>query len=408
MEARALGPGRSLAGKLGLLATLYFSQGLPFGFFTQALPALLRRQGHGLREVGLSSLVALPWALKFLWAPLVDRLSLPRLGRRRSWILPAQALTALLLLALALSPPDGSLALVIAGAFLSNLFTATQDIASDALAIDILAPEERGIGNGVRVGGYRAGMIAGGGATLVLLERAGWAASLAGMALLVALATVPLLRERESAPETPSTGSVPRESFLARRDGARILLLLVVYKAGDAFAVGMLRPFLVDRGLGLADVGALVGTVGFLAGLVGALAGGALVPRLGRRRSLVLFGLGQALTVAGYAAVARSPSPAMLGVACAAEHFAGGTATAALFTCMMDWSRPRSCASDYTIQASAVVIATGLASAASGFSAQALGYPGHFAAAAALAALAVGAASLLFPEETSSSKEGAP
>jgi predicted MFS family arabinose efflux permease len=160
----------------------------------------------------------------------------------------------------------------------------------------------------------------------------------------------------------------------------------------------MLRPFLVDAGLGLVQIGALLGTVGFAAGLVGAVAGGAAVNRLGRRRALLAFAALQALTVAGYAALSlAAPDPVALYLLCAAEHLASGMATAALFTVMMDWCRPEASATDFTVQASAVVIATGAASAASGIVAARLGYPTHFLLATLLCGGAVAAVAWLFP-----------
>ncbi|MGC4093875.1 MAG: MFS transporter [Polyangiaceae bacterium] len=160
------------------------------------------------------------------------------------------------------------------------------------------------------------------------------------------------------------------------------------YKFGDAFALSMLRPLLVDRGLSLAEIGALLGVYGFTAGLLGALLGGALVNRLGRVASLLWFGGLQALSVAGYALLAWGslPGPALYGLT-VLEHLAGGMATAALFTCMMDWCRAEHNASDYAVQASAVVIASAVAAAASGVSAHALGYGVHFLVSALLSAL---------------------
>jgi len=176
------------------------------------------------------------------------------------------------------------------------------------------------------------------------------------------------------------------------------LLLVITYKAGEAFATGMLRPFLVDAGLSLADVGWLLGTVGFVAGLVGALLGGILVNRLGRKQALVWFGLLQALTVGFYALLAAGKLGAFaLYLLCGGEHFAGGMATAALFTCMMDWCSPKTSATDYTVQASAVVMATGGAAALSGVSADILGYVGHFSLATALAFASIVIVFRLFP-----------
>ncbi|MFK8002524.1 MAG: MFS transporter [Polyangiales bacterium] len=394
--------------KWTLLGALYFSQGLPFGFFTQSLPVVLRKEGHSLIAIGLVSLLALPWALKFLWAPLVDRHYSKRVGKRRSWILPLQAASVAALLLLALAPD--AIVLVLCIVFVVNLLSATQDIATDGLAVDLLSYRERGIGNGLQVAGYRIGMVTGGGALLIFYGELGSRATFCVMAVCIAIASIPALLFREHTPpqsdveepeaaaeQAPARPSIPH--FLKRPEAMSLLCLIALYKFGDALATGMLRPFLADLGLRMADLGWLLGTVGFAAGLVGALAGGALVGVLGRKRSLLVFGVLQALSIAGYALVAAtSPTLVQLYVACSIEHFAGGMATAALFTCMMDWSRPDAAAADYTVQASAVVIATGSAAALAGFSAQWLGYTVHFAISAALSLLAVISVAVLFPK----------
>lgn len=389
---------RATSTKMGLLGSLYFSQGLPFGFFTQALPVLLRKQGFSLGEIGLASLLAMPWALKFLWAPVVDRHSVARIGHRKSWIVPLQLSSVGILVALAASSSAPSMTVLMGAVLLLNLVAATQDIATDGLAVDLLEAQERGFANGLQVAGYRVGMIVGGGLLLILHDHLGHAGTYLSMAALTALATLPIAVARE--PRRMQSGTQPGVNlhFLRRPGATQLLLLLVVYKAGDAFATGMLRPFLTDAGLSLADIGWLLGTVGFVSGLLGALCGGALVNHLGRRRALLGFGLLQAAAVAGYAYLAIGvPTRAALYVLCAAEHFAGGMATAALFTCMMDWCSRDASATDYTVQASAVVIATGVASAVAGFSAEALGYFGHFCLATALALGALAAVRRWFP-----------
>lgn len=389
----------STPAKLGLLGSLYFSQGLPFGFFTQALPVLLRKAGFSLGEIGLASLLAMPWALKFLWAPMVDRYSIAHVGRRKSWIVPLQLGAVVILATLALSPASSSMTVLMSAVLLLNLVAATQDIATDGLAVDMLEAEERGFANGLQVAGYRVGMIVGGGVLLIFHDRLGASLTFLAMAALTALATLPIIVAREPRRAPRDTGRRSSTVHFLRRPGAaRLLLLIVAYKAGDAFATGMLRPFLADAGLSLADIGWLLGTVGFVAGLLGALAGGALVNRLGRKQALTVFGLLQAVAVAGYAYLAvGTPTLSALYVLCAAEHFAGGMATAALFTCMMDWCSREASATDYTVQASAVVIATGAASAVAGFSAQALGYFGHFCLATVLALVALVAVRRFFP-----------
>lgn len=383
-----------------LLGTLYFAQGLPFGFFVQALPVLLRQAGYSLSTIGLATLLSLPWALKFVWAPVVDRRYSRRLGRRRTWILAMQLAATVVLAGIAIVPGSGALGVLMAAMVVLNFIAATQDIATDGLAIELLPPDERGLANGLQVAGYRVGMIVGGGVLLGIYDVLGHHGLFAVMAALTALASIPVIVLREpptvSAPETEARARPPH--FLALPGAWRIIGLVVVYKFGEAAAQGMLKPFLVDRGLTLGDIAWVTGTVGFVAGMAGALFGGACVPRLGRLRALIVFGIGQVITILGYAYLAfGSPTFVELYAWSGVEHFASGAATAALFTAMMDWSRPAASGTDYTVQASAVVIATGAASALGGVSAQALGYGPHFLVSAALAAAAVVLVARLFP-----------
>lgn len=373
----------SPARKLGLLGALYLSQGLPYGFFTQALPALLRELGLSLPAIGLTSLLALPWALKFLWAPLVDRTA-----SRRRWILGTQAAAALLALVVSLLDPAGGLAVILGCVLLSNLAAATQDIATDGLAVSLLSRGERGLGNGVQVAGYRLGMILGGGLLLILFDTLGWQGTFLCMAAMIGLASVPVLAAPDlGARPAAADGARARDAFGWLRLPGRLgwLGALLLYKTGHHLAHGMLRPWLVDAGLSLADIGWLLGTGGFTAGLLGAVAGGASVNRLGRRGALGAWGLAGAGGLAAYALVAASGSlGAGLWGAVLVEHFASGMATAALFTVMMDTSRADHAGSDYTLQASAVVLASGAAAGLSGLVAATIGYEGTFWAAAAL------------------------
>jgi MFS transporter, PAT family, beta-lactamase induction signal transducer AmpG len=386
-------PSLGTARKLGLLASLYLSQGLPFGFFTQALPVLLKQMGLSLPAIGFAHLLALPWALKFLWSPWMDRRGAGRLGRRRGIIVPVQILSAVLLFALAWPAGGPSVPVLCVAVLLVNLMAATQDVATDGLAVKILEASELGWGNGLQVAAYRVGMILGGGLMLIVFDAAGFRLTLFCMGAMLLLATIPIALFREPASEPPPR-SEPGLSFWIRRPGGGTwLLLLVVYKFGESFAAGMLRPFLVDErgaGLGMAEVGWMLGGVGFTAGLLGAILGGGLVRKLGYRRALILFGVLQASAVLLYALVARQSVGKMeVAAACAAEHLTSGMATAALFTAMMDACRKDHASTDYTAQASVVVAATGIAAIVSGISAKVLGYTGHFTLAGGLCGLAV-------------------
>lgn len=358
-----------------LLVSLYFSQGLPFGFFTQALPVLLREDGASLSRVGLSGLLFLPWALKWLWAPWVDAS-----GSRKAWIVPLQLATIFTAMALAMvegSPAEKLFWLKIA-IVLCALFAATQDVPTDALAVNLLAPKERGLGNAVQVGGYRLGMVLGGGVLMIVLDRLGWAAAFIGMAVFLSLTLLPVLLVAEPAKVPAPRASNPLAGVWARLKlpgMAALLLWLVAYKFGDAMASAMAKPYLVDAGWSKSDIGLWGGIVGSGAGLLGAVLGGLMADRLGRRRALFACGIAQTAAVALYALHAQGFGDALLlKSALVLEHLLGGMATVALFTLMMDASDPAHAGTDYTLQASAVVIATGIASAVAGFVGDALGF----------------------------------
>lgn len=391
-----------------LLTSLYFAQGLPFGFFTQFLPVMLRQQGVSLQAIGASYLLALPWSLKFLWAPAVDRYGWSRLGRRRSWILPVQALSVLSLFSLSFIDPTKALRPLFFSILLCNFLAATQDIATDGLAVDSLHESDRGLGNAIQVAGYRIGMIVGGGLLLPLFARTGWSTTVLCMAVALFFSSIPIALHREnSTPEEPkpvdqgpyrTAGSTVRAmlksvtAFGWKRPGIlQWVIMLLTYKTGDSLASGMVRPFTVDRGASLAQIGWILGILGFTAGLLGAVIGGALVNVLGRKRALIGFGLLQAASVAFYAVIAASSvsSVTALAVAATFEHVAGGCATASLFTVMMDACRKEQSATDYTVQSCAVVIATGAASSLSGVLAQRMGYMGMFSLASVLCVLGV-------------------
>ena len=392
---------RSTAAKLTLLGALYFSQGVPYGFFTQALPVMMREAGQTLEQIGFASLLALPWALKFLWAPWVDRIGSPGFGMRKSWIVPLQLATAAVLLVAGALEPNGQFMWLFAIVLIVNALSATQDIATDGLAVEILDQNERGIANGIQVAGYRFGMVVGGGVLLIAFSSLGWRLTFLLMAATIAVATIPswLHRERMQHRKVKS-GSVDDSRHFLRLPGvSQLLVMLFVFKFGETMATTMLRPYLVDLGLGLDEVGWMVGTIGFVAGLLGALAGGWLAGRLRRRTALVLCAAVQAGMLATYVILAMTePGKSAITWVIAAEHLGGGMATAALFTCMMDWCRTGQSGSDYTVQASTVVIASSLAAALSGITAQHLGYVGHYSLAFLLSLLAIGAVLILFPE----------
>jgi predicted MFS family arabinose efflux permease len=234
-------------------------------------------------------------------------------------------------------------------------------------------------------------MILGGGVLLAVYDKLGPPLTFLAMAAVLALATGPIALHRE-APPPPSAGTSPPGIGawidVARRPGMPLwIAVLAIYKGGEALAYGMVKPLFVDRGFSMTRIGLLLGTVGFFAGLVGAVLGGTLVNRVGRGRALIVAGVLQVIGILGYVAPAAGiGGDTALAAASVLEHLTGGIATVSLFTIMMD-ACGDAAGTEYTLQASVVVIATGLAQALSGFVADALGYAGHFAFSAVVSAL---------------------
>jgi MFS family permease len=366
--------------KIWLLSSLYVAQGIPFGFFTQALPVLLRDAGLSLKAISATSLLFLPWALKFLWAPFVDHT-----GTRRQWLLPLQLAAVIGALLLARLDLGHGYLLVLAAAFVFNLIAACQDIATDGLAVRVLDPRERGLANGIQVGAYRIGMILGGGLLLWVFARSDWHTTFLCMAVLLALTALPVLLLREPA----RAEGTPRPSFGQMAAGwlARLrqpgmlgfIALICFYKFGDSMVAALIGPFMNDAGLSKETIALIKGTVGSGASLLGAAAGGWYAYRAGRRRALLVCGLLQTASLLFYVAAALGAGGiAMFWAGSVAEHVFGGMATVALFTLMMDASDPEHAGTDYTLLACAIVFAMGLANFTAASIADAVGYAPTF------------------------------
>ena len=375
--------------KILLLTALYVAQGLPYGFFTQALPVLLRDAGLSLKAISATSLLFLPWALKFLWAPFVDHY-----GTRKQWLLPLQVsavIGALLLTQLDLSR---GYVVVLAAAFLFNLVAACQDVATDGLAVRILDTRERGLANGIQVGAYRIGMILGGGLLLWIFARTDWATMFTCMAALLALTVLPVLPLREprqsaNAVVTPATAVAAGWLHRLRVPGmGAFIALICIYKFGDSMVASLIGPFMRDAGLSKETIALMKGTVGSLASLAGAALGGWYAFRAGRRSALLVCGLLQTASLLFYVAAAHGIGGiATFWAGNVAEHLFGSMATVALFTLMMDASDPEHAGTDYTLLACAIVVAMGLANFTGASIADAVGYPPTFVAGFVLSGL---------------------
>jgi PAT family beta-lactamase induction signal transducer AmpG len=373
--------------KILVLLLLGFSSGLPLALTGATLQAWLTVKGIDLTTIGLFALVGQPYTYKFLWAPLMDRYRIPFLGRRRGWLVVTQlALLGAIAWMGSLSPQHAPwllAVLALAVAFLS----ASQDIVTDAYRTDILGAEERGAGAAVSVFGYRIAMLVSGGLALILADGwLGWKGTYWLMAalMLVGVAAVWGAEEPEAPPRAPRTLQQavrePLAEFFAR-DGAWLLLLLIVlYKLGDAFAGSLSTAFLLrGPGFSLTEVGLVNKWLGIAATILGALAGGALMARLRLYRSLLLFGVLQAVTNLGYMALALAgKSYALMIGAVAAENLCGGMGTAAFVALLMALCDRRHSATQYALLSALAALGRVYVGPAAGEMAKIFGWPEFF------------------------------
>ncbi|VEB93717.1 muropeptide transporter [Citrobacter koseri] len=265
-----------------ILLILGFASGLPLALTSGTLQAWMTVENIDLKTIGFFSLVGQAYVFKFLWSPVMDRYTPPFLGRRRGWLITTQILLLLAIAAMGFLEPGTQLRWMAALAVIIAFCSASQDIVFDAWKTDVLPAEERGTGAAISVLGYRLGMLVSGGLALWLADRwLGWQ----GMYWLMAALLVPCIIATLLAPEPEDSIPVPKtleqavaaplRDFFGRNNAWLILLLIVLYKLGDAFAMSLTTTFLI-RGVGFdaGEVGVVNKTLGLLATIVGALYGG--------------------------------------------------------------------------------------------------------------------------------------
>ncbi|MFA5522179.1 MAG: muropeptide transporter [Castellaniella sp.] len=340
------------------LLVLGFASGLPLALTGGTLQAWATLDGVSLQSIGFLTLIGSAYTLKFLWAPLVDRYAPPWLGRRRSWMLATQLALGAGIAAMGLFSPSDHLLPLALLAVLVAFFSATQDIAFDAYSTDVLRPGERAAGAALKVLGYRLAMIASGGMALILADQwLGWHntyflmggfMALCGVA--TSLAPEPEVRG-EPPPSLREAVLAPLAEFFSRKGAVSILILIVFYKLGDAFAGALSTTFLL-RGAGFTgtEVGAVNKVFGLAATIVGALAGGGIMARLGLYRSLMAFGILQAVSNFGYWVLAVTPPHLFaMGAVVGIENLCGGLGTAAFVALLMGLCRQEFSATQFAL-----------------------------------------------------------
>lgn len=330
--------------KSAILLILGFASGLPLALTSGTLQAWMTVEGIDLKTIGFFSLVGQAYVFKFLWSPAMDRYTPPLLGRRRGWLLITQLLLMAGITAMGFMDPTSQLRWMAALAVLIAFCSASQDIVFDAWKTDVLPPQERGSGAAISVLGYRLAMLVSGGLALWMADKyLGWQATYWLMAALL----IPCIIATLLAPEPTDAIPVPKtleeavmaplSDFFGRNNAWLILLLIVMYKLGDAFAMSLTTTFLI-RGVGFdaGEVGMVNKTLGLFATIVGALYGGVLMQRLSLFRALLIFGILQGVSNAGYWMLAiTSKNIVTMGSAVFFENLCGGMGTAAFVALLM-------------------------------------------------------------------------
>lgn len=396
---------------------LGFASGLPLPLTFGTLSFWLAESGVSRTAIGLFALVGTAYSLKFLWAPLVDGLPLPPLtrwfGRRRGWTLGIQAALILAIAALGLTDPAANAWPTAAAALAVAFLSATQDIVIDAYRIELLSPEEQGMGAAAVQWGYRGGMLAGGAGALYAAAFGGWAVAYAVMAvlMLVGVATVllspePEAVEREAVERAPATAGAgvriaawvraavvaPFADFTRRPGWLAVLLFVVLYKLGDALAGIMSNPLYVELGFSKIEVANVAKVFGVGATLAGLAAAGIVVYRWGVFRSLLVCGLLQAVSNLTYVVqVWAGHDVAMLMVTTLIENFTGAMGTAAFVAYISNLCSRQFAATQYALLSALAGVGRSYLAASGGWLSEVLGWVPFFLAttAAALPALLI-------------------
>ncbi|OGW40717.1 MAG: AmpG family muropeptide MFS transporter [Nitrospirae bacterium RBG_13_39_12] len=362
-----------------------FACGLPLLLTITVLQAWMKEEGVDLTVIGVMSLVGLPYTVKFLWAPVMDRFTLPFLGRRRGWLFIAQIALIFSIAVLGFTNPGKNIWMVAFAAFLVTFFSASQDIVVDAYRREDLSDEELGLGSSLYVNGYRIGMLLASGGGLIMSDHMSFTMVYLIMAvcMLPAVLTTLLTPEPTVAAGTPKSMKEaiagPLKEYFSRQGAILILVFILLYKIGDSMASAMTTPFYLDIGFTKTEIGAIVKFFGTGAVIVGGLIGGILMLRLKINRSLWVFGFLQAISTAGFALLARIGHnvPALAGVI-AFENLSSGMGTAAYVAFIASITNKKFTATQYALLSSLIGVPRVLASAPTGYLAKNIGWVGFF------------------------------
>lgn len=377
-----------------LFISLYTTQSIGLGFMMVALVGILRNRGTELTDLSFIYVLGIPWILKFLWAPIVDRFGVKQLGHYRSWILILQALMVLCLLIISQLSLDNQLPLIVAVGMLFVTCSATQDIAVDALASLEFDHQQRGVVNGIQMAGGMLGNMIGGGLILILYPYMGWQGVFYLMALVTSISWLQLLFFREKArhdtKRTLSVGQTFKHFVSFWRGKGLWLVFLPMSTISCSFVYAILTPMLVDAGKTLSEIGLMVNLFGMGIGVAMGLLSGWLIQRLGRKKALLYFHSAQIIGFVAMLPVAYMNSNTILYLTCALYFINYALVRSISMTFMMDYAAHSDVpATDYAQQFTVSIFSAMLMGAVGLQIAHHVGYLGVIISAIGLAVFAL-------------------
>ena len=360
-----------------------FASGMPLYLLIQLVPAWLRDGGVSLAEIGLFSLVGIPYAWKFLWAPLLDRITLP-LGRRRGWMLLCQIALIACIASLGFFEPAHDTKVIAGVALLVAFFSATQDIALDAYRREILPDEELGLGNAMFVQAYRISSLVPGSLSLILADILPWSSVFFVTSIFMLVGVALTLTVSEPRNESPVFSGLrdsvvaPFREYMSRRRWqgvVAILCFMLLYKIGDNMATALSTPFYLDTGFSKSEIGLVAKHAALWPAIIGGILGGLIMLRLGINRSLWLFGVVQMISILGFALLASTgPELWLLATVIAFEYLGVGMGTAAFTAFIARETSRLYAATQFALFTAIAAVPRTLANASTGFLVEQVGW----------------------------------
>ncbi|MBN2661223.1 MAG: MFS transporter [Tannerellaceae bacterium] len=368
--------------KLVTFLCLYIAQSIPMSFFSTVIPVMMRQENFSLSAIGLLQLIKLPWIIKFFWSPLVDR-NCMTVSHYKRWIFSSELIYAVLIFSVAFLDFKENFSTILILVIISFVASATQDIATDALAVLSFSRKDKSLVNSMQSMGSFAGAMIGGGVLLLLFKQIGWNSLLPCLAIFVIVALVPLFFNKDIAIKEKSQAQKAKKTdfyyFFTQKGIWKQIIFLFLYYSGLIGTLAMLKPYMVDLGYNIKEIGVMSGLAGTFIAFLSSFGGGFIIRRIGRYRARILFAVAILLATFYFLGLSYvTPTTLLLYIGIFLLWGSYGMATIIVYTTAMDCVREGREGTDFTIQTVITHLSSMCIAIASGKIADLTGYHGLF------------------------------